>query len=299
MISRKMGGRLIIYGILALIFMWAMSLRPEGEQTGTSPPLLQTVLAILGIILVVVALFLLLMVVWNYIKYPPGKNPFRDGYIGVLLSRQQQKRHNELVASLSEHDPERFLREMDAFLKDEKLPKGLRRLASDNRAVGYLQRGDAARAIEIWEAVAADEQKMRDEHKQMEDGLRAVTHYNLCTAYLENGQVAEARKSYRILKEMQQSNKEWQARLQRVLLELDAHFFLTEGKYEKAGKAYRALLDDKGNAPEALHEHYALAQVYEGLGDVEKQKAHLKKVAKHGNQHHKAKKARETLGKLE
>ena len=242
-------------------------------------------------------LLFLALIAWSYRKNPPSRNPFQDGVIALFLSRKKRRAYEELIATLGAYDPDRFLQAMDVFLKEQKLPKGFYRQASDSRAVAYLQKGEMGRAIDIWKQAAADEQKMRDMYKIHDDGLRVVTHYNLCFAYLENGQAGKARESYRILKEMGAS-KMWEAHLPAVLSALDAKFFLVEGKYEEARDAYEELLRRSDNPAQLLHEYYDIALIYEALGDVKKQKECLEQVVKHGNKHYKAAKARGKLADM-
>jgi len=285
--------------ILMIIILTAVLMTSD---TGVAPFDIGGTLRILGIVGGVVLLYLIGMFVWAYIKHPTSKDPFGDGPLSLLRHRKQLKRFNEIIGILSENDPERFLREMDAFAAKEKLPKGMERLASDNRAVAYLHRGEWSRAIEIWVRAAADEKEARDNHKIHNNVAKATIHYNLAFAYLESGQVTGAEKHYAVVKGMQDakySGKALKAWIPKGISALDAKFLLAEGQYEAAREAYERMLEGSERPQGDVDSQFGLALIYEALGDTEKQKAHLEQVVAHGNKHDKARIAREKLAEMD
>jgi len=259
-------------------------------------------LRILGIIIGLTALYLIGKVLWFYIKHPPSKeDPFGTGPIAMLKHRKQRQKLSEITAILNENDPDRFLRELDAFFASEKISKGMERVAADNRAVAYLQQGKPQRAIEIWVRTAADEKEARERHKIHNNMVRLTVHYNLAYAYLENGQTALAREHYAIVQEMQNAKyfgsavKAW---ILNALVMLNARLLLAEGRYEEARELYQRVLQANGAPERDMDSQFGLAAIYEALGDTEKQKEHLERVAAHGNQHDKARIAREKLAEI-
>ena len=284
------------YLLLILILgVFVVVAQPWAEPSGYSG-LITGLVIFVGLVL----LCLFGLILWNYIHYQPHKNPFRDGPISHFIHRKKRIKYNEIATILTENDPERFLLETDAFLKEENLPKGLTRIASDNRAVAYLQAGRTKQALAIWEQAAKDEEKLREIHKHKDEEVKAIIHHNLCIAYLENNQLVHARKHYDIVTEMQNSKhlgKGLKAWFQEEFLDIDAMFLLAEEQYETARVAYQKLLQE-GEPAKMFGRHFDLANIYEKLGDTEKQKEHLEQVVALGNKHYKAKIAQDKLAEL-
>lgn|GEM_PF-5562130 len=279
----------ISYIILFLIFILLLNMLTFRELSTS---------IITMVLLGVVLLFPFSTILWTYIKHQPHKNPFRDGPIAHFVYLKVLVKYNAIQAILADNDPDRFLLETDEFLNANKLPKGLARIASDNRAVAYMQAGEIERAITIWKNSAKDEKQLREIDKINDDEIKVSINFNLCVAYLDNNQVSLAREHYDIVKEMQKSKrlgKELKAWFQEEFLDIDALFLSAENQYGAAREAYHKLLQDGRVARMEIIRHFELANIYELQGDIENQKKHLTQVAAVGNKHYKAKIARDKL----
>ena len=240
------------------------------------------------IVFIVVAgvIYVIVQILWSIIRAP--KSPFSDGFITQIRHIGKFREQKRITAFIAEYDPDRFLAETDTFLKQEKLPKSLVRIASDNRAAAYFQKGELERAIEIWTRTAEEEKEWREKYRLCDDLTRSVVHHNLCDVYLRNNQTEQAREHYNVLSEMQHARnltkamKDW---IKKVLLYFDAKFLMAEGKYGEALEPIRNSLQDE-NAWNKLGCHFDLAIIYEKLGDIESQKEHLEQVVVLGNKHY-------------
>ena len=273
--------------LFVVILLVMVVMNPDGPMAGLHAMLL----VVLYGAAVVVALLLLIFIVLCF-KYPHLPRSFlRSIQTGVLFRPKIWKEHERILTILQhENDPERYIREMEALLKREGIPKGIHQNAASNLAAGYFANGEIQRALEIWKREAADEKKMRD------PSARTIMDLNLCAAYLELGNPEQARVYYDRLVAASQVNKHpLKAWLVLELPGLDAKFYLAEGRYKKARNRMERFVDEgKGS----VHNHFDLASIYEKVGDTRSQRRHLERVVELGNLHYKARIARAKLEEL-
>jgi len=217
----------------------------------------------------------------------------------VLFQRRNSKRYKELLHTLlHDHDPDRFFQETEVFLQTENLPPIFHKYARFNLGVGYLNKGEADCAIEIWTEAVAEVEKNPGKKTRSDHMLQATARNNLCIAYLEIGRIEQARYQEEILQQMQQTQGIKVRFAKDTNLIRQAKFLLAEGRYEEAKQAYEELLQGEKVPTRAIYYHFDLARIYEQWGDVAEQKRHLVQVAEHGNKHYKAEIAREKLRNL-
>ncbi|MCL2195030.1 MAG: hypothetical protein FWB76_03675 [Oscillospiraceae bacterium] len=266
------------------------------------PPFPAAVVATVAIYTGFSVVYLLVMFVVTLVVLR-RKIPLFVGLIAPLVYRKQRLRYAELCAIGDENDPERFLREIDAFLATPRLHKGFAQMAEYCRAYAYLDNGEFAKALTIYEQFVQTEQDLREKHNYKSDPLKAYLHHNLCGALLADEQLERAKEHYAIVKQLHtiehvQRSPMVKAAPRKFPL-IDARILMLEGQHEAARDAFEALLQDNERTKEHYDFHFHLAAIYETLGNPQQQREHLQQTIALGNQHYYVRIAQEKLAQLD
>jgi tetratricopeptide (TPR) repeat protein len=215
----------------------------------------------------------------------------------LLLQGKYGKKNIEALKWLHDGYPKTAIEIYKQIL--EKIPynKSKRRaLYLNNLGVSYVEDGNNAAAVDIWEKLILEP----DCPYPKSVSWKCLLHYNLAYRYLVMGRENDFLNQFEILKNIirEDDPNNLNHNVQGFIDEINMKYSVYQGEYEKPLAYYQSCVYKAKQLSDKCFHVYQLSLIYKKSGEPEKQAVCLRFLAEKGNDLYIARAARECLDKM-
>ena len=209
------------------------------------------------------------------------------------LKKNHKKVNTLYLLLIEELNPEKLINNITVFLESSKMFTDATTHGRIALGAGYSDAGDFNKALKTYEEIL---NQLKNITIRQRKWLMKEVYFSLAKLYIYNSDLEKGLNYYRLSNAIKLPN--FEEKYQVSINQLEATIDLLENRTNESLTKFLRFLSEAESEYRKVNVHFQLAQVYEKLSDIEKQKEHLHYVVENGNKLHIATQAREILASL-